>query len=317
MADKKISELTSLTSVDFSENSDQLPIVDSSLGITKRITAKTLMESKSFITVGDAFVGGNQAGNTRGSGALDIQAARDGDARVAGGELSIAIGSDCLASADKSYAIGRQNFVQATNSVAVGEQIDIKSTATESVVFGRDCQISGDRSVVLGQIVKVSSDSDRSVAIGRSVTVNDNADLVYAGCYEAVDIVPHDQVNGFQSSQLYEHSTYEFSKQNMIKCLPGPMPMWRKSIHKTVGDFDKNLKYAADWDFWLRAVRSGSKFLKFEKIMGIYYNNPKGLSTSKDNALERFQEERLVFNKNKDVFGNLVSGQFEQYFNEK
>ena len=176
MADKKISELTSLTSVDFSENSDQLPIVDSSLGITKRITAKTLMESKSFITVGGAFVGGNQAGNTRGSGALDIQAARDGDARVAGGELSIAIGSDCLASADKSYAIGRQNFVQATNSVAVGEQIDIKSTATESVVFGRDCQISGDRSVVLGQIVKVSSDSDRSVAIGRSVTVNDNAD---------------------------------------------------------------------------------------------------------------------------------------------
>ena len=153
--------------------------------------------------------------------------------------------------------------------------------------------------------------------LAKLLTVNDNADLVYAGCYEAVDIVPHDQVNGFQSSQLYEHSTYEFSKQNMIKCLPGPMPMWRKSIHKTVGDFDKNLKYAADWDFWLRAVRSGSKFLKFEKIMGIYYNNPKGLSTSKDNALERFQEERLVFNKNKDVFGNLVSGQFEQYFNEK
>ena len=134
------------------------------------------MESKSFITVGDAFVGGNQAGNTRGSGALDIQSARDGDARVAGGELSIAVGSDCLVSADKSYAFGRQNFIRAQNSITIGELNDIQSTAGESFLFGRKIDASGARSLAYGRDINISSDSTDSASFGKNITVADNAE---------------------------------------------------------------------------------------------------------------------------------------------
>jgi len=149
--------------------------------------------------------------------------------------------------------------------------------------------------------------------MSKLLAVDEDCDLVYSDCYEVDQIVS--DVSNFRSKRMYEHSRLEFSKENMIKCLPGPMPMWRKSIHKDLGNFDTTLKYAADWDMWLRAVRSGCKFKKFEKALGLYYNNPKGLSTSQSNSRERFEEERLIFNRNKDIFGKSVTQTFEGYFN--
>jgi len=149
--------------------------------------------------------------------------------------------------------------------------------------------------------------------MSKLLTVDEDCDLVYSDCHEVNYIVS--DASNFRSEKMYEHSRYEFSRENMIKCLPGPMPMWRKSIHKDLGNFDTTLKYAADWDMWLRAVRSGCKFKKFEKPLGLYYNNPTGLSTSQSNREERFAEEKLIFNRNKDIFGKRVTQTFEGYFN--
>jgi hypothetical protein len=66
---------------------------------------------------------------------------------------------------------------------------------------------------------------------------------------------------------------------------------------------------------WLRFVHSGIKFKKLERTLGLYYNNPEGLSTSITNSEERFEEERLIFNRNKDVFGEKMSNIYEGYFN--
>ena len=180
MADKKISALTPLTSTEVDLNADFIPIVDGGTE-TKKINPTNLMESKSFNTValaagGTGYIGGDQGGHTRGSGALDIQSERDGDARIAEGVLSLTVGSNCLVDADKSYAVGRQNFIHARNSTAVGELNDIESTAAESFVFGRNVKVSGARSLAYGRDINISNDSTDSVSFGKTINVANNAD---------------------------------------------------------------------------------------------------------------------------------------------
>jgi hypothetical protein len=103
----------------------------------------------------------------------------------------------------------------------------------------------------------------------------------------------------------------------MVKCLPGCMPVWRKSMHDKSGLFDENLKYAGDWDMWLRAVKDGSKFLKIDEILGLYYLNPEGLSTNSEKENERFKEEKEIFWSNKETFGQLNFNQFKEYFSRE
>jgi glycosyltransferase involved in cell wall biosynthesis len=61
--------------------------------------------------------------------------------------------------------------------------------------------------------------------------------------------------------------------------LPHCMPMWRKDLHDKYGFFDETYKSSSDWEFWLRCLFSGEKIEDIKQIIGLYYLNPKGLST--------------------------------------
>lgn len=74
----------------------------------------------------------------------------------------------------------------------------------------------------------------------------------------------------------------EFSLKNMFFCLPGPRPMWRKSLHGRYGFFSEVFTSAGDYEMWLRAVSLGAKFKKISGVNTLVYWNPKGLSTSED-----------------------------------
>jgi len=149
--------------------------------------------------------------------------------------------------------------------------------------------------------------------LAKTLLVDPGVDLVYAETFQTCQ---ENETVGDNTSdgKLYEHSRLEFSKQNMIKCLPGPLPLWRKSMTDDVGFFDESLKYAGDWDMWLRCVDKGYKFKKISYILGLYYMNPEGLSTSVKNYAERFQEEKSIFHKYKHVFGESVYKQYKGYF---
>lgn len=86
----------------------------------------------------------------------------------------------------------------------------------------------------------------------------------------------------------------EFSAINMRKVLPNNHPMWRKSLHEKYGFFDETYRHAGDWQMWLRAVKNGALFLKVPGIYGLYYHNPKGLSTD-PNIARIVQEECKVY----------------------
>ena len=108
----------------------------------------------------------------------------------------------------------------------------------------------------------------------------------------------------------------DFSKQAMVKCLPGCMPVWRKSMHDKYGFFDESYKYAGDHEMWLRAVRGGAKFKRVNGIHGLYCMNPSGLSTAAKNKTQIFKEEQKVFWEYADIFGYNTTNQYREYFSQ-
>ena len=102
----------------------------------------------------------------------------------------------------------------------------------------------------------------------------------------------------------------------MIKCLPGCMPLWKKSLHEKAGFFNENYKHAGDWEMWLRAVRNGANFKKVNGTHGLYYVNPDGLSTSEKMHSTRFEEEKQIFFEYKEIFGEENFNKYKVYFEQ-
>lgn len=121
-------------------------------------------------------------------------------------------------------------------------------------------------------------------------------DLVYSDFYKT--FCPHET--------FYRHTGKpwimpQFSRKNMYHCLPNNHPMWRKSMHKKYGFFDEKYQCSGDYEMWLRAVHNGAQFLKVNKILGLYYHNPQGLSTNPKNKIA-LRESRQLREKYKAMF---------------
>jgi len=107
--------------------------------------------------------------------------------------------------------------------------------------------------------------------------------------------------------KLFSHSTLDFSRENMVKCLPGPMPLWTRTMHDRCGFFDEvNYNFADDWEMWLRAVNSGCVFKKINKTIGLYLAG--GRSQRENNIEQRKEESRLFFK-----YGHMFGRNFDAY----
>jgi hypothetical protein len=144
---------------------------------------------------------------------------------------------------------------------------------------------------------------------------NEDIDLIYGDCLQTKKI-NETFINNSSNGSMYEHSKNKFSKENMIKCLPGPMPMWRKNIHDEIGLFSHEYNYANDWDMWLRMVDSGKKFMKIEESLGLYLFNEEGRSTSVDNFKYKIKEESKLFFQYKHIFGENNFNLYKTYFSQ-
>tara|TARA_R110000824_G_scaffold49483_8_gene138803 strand:- start:20752 stop:22734 length:1983 start_codon:yes stop_codon:yes gene_type:complete len=129
----------------------------------------------------------------------------------------------------------------------------------------------------------------------KMLVANPDVDLVYNDSYivEESNILWKDIKPGNQ-----KYNFENFSKESMLKGnLPHNNPMWRKTIHEKNGYFNDKYKSAGDWDFWLKCVFSGSKFLKHPETLGVYYFNPSGISTNPDNFDWKRREELEIYKK--------------------
>lgn len=108
----------------------------------------------------------------------------------------------------------------------------------------------------------------------------DNApdiDLIYSDCY--ITNIPNETFEQNNTCQVLTRSP--FSLEALKKCcLPNNHPMWRKSLHVKYGLFDESFKIAGDWEMWLRAATCGAQFAKLDMVLGLYFLNPRGLSSN-------------------------------------
>jgi glycosyltransferase involved in cell wall biosynthesis len=87
---------------------------------------------------------------------------------------------------------------------------------------------------------------------------------------------------------------HDFTPPQMYLCLPGPHPLWRKSMHEKYGYFREDFKVVGDHEFWNRAVAKGAQFKKVPGISGVYYENPKSLSNNPQKQAQKDFESSIL-----------------------
>jgi len=113
--------------------------------------------------------------------------------------------------------------------------------------------------------------------MARELQANPQIALVYG------DQIATDTMNPtFENHHAIEMAKRpEFSRERLLfGCCVGSQPMWRKSLHNELGDFDETLKVGGDWDFWLRAAQKYS-FRHIPEYLGLYYQNEQGIEHGK------------------------------------
>ncbi len=136
--------------------------------------------------------------------------------------------------------------------------------------------------------------------LSKFLYINKEVDVVYGE--NLLTFLPNENFeNNSSNGQIYPAE--EFSIEGMLRGnSPHCMPMWRKKIHEKNGYFESDYKSASDWEFWLRCTFAGSKFKKFPKPLGLYYFNPTGMSTDKNNDSWKKEEERTIFKKYQKLY---------------
>tara|TARA_Y100000034_G_scaffold132464_1_gene195501 strand:+ start:1115 stop:3094 length:1980 start_codon:yes stop_codon:yes gene_type:complete len=99
----------------------------------------------------------------------------------------------------------------------------------------------------------------------------------------------------------------QFSKEAMLRGNQAHNnPMWRKELHERYGVFEEKYKSAGDWEFFLRCAFDNVKFQKLNDVLGLYYFNPKGVSTDPENFKWKQKEEREIFLKYQSIMNQSV-----------
>lgn len=128
---------------------------------------------------------------------------------------------------------------------------------------------------------------------------DESVDLVYADSF--ITNSPNETFES-NTSQGRRYNFEQFSKKAMLRGnQPHNNPMWRKSLHDKNGLFDSEFKSAGDWEFFLRCAFNGSTFRKLSEPLGLYYFNPKGISTNFENFSWKQEEEQKIYEKYKGL----------------
>ena len=124
--------------------------------------------------------------------------------------------------------------------------------------------------------------------------VHPGVSLVYAD--QLITHVANDRWATTQATETWNWPVYSYSELEK-RCIIGPQPLWRKSLHNKYGYFRSEFKAAGDYEFWLRIGKT-EKLVRLPEVLGLYYFNPQGLSTSGELGTD---ETHLIWNEYRDL----------------
>jgi GT2 family glycosyltransferase/tetratricopeptide (TPR) repeat protein len=103
--------------------------------------------------------------------------------------------------------------------------------------------------------------------LARSLDERSDLDLVYGN--SVLSQVPHETFDRATIRGLYVWPEYTYEGL-LDQCMVGPHPMWRKSVHDSLGYFDESLVALGDQEFWLRLGECGN-LASIPDFTGVYY----------------------------------------------
>lgn len=172
-------------------------------GQSQRVPAllfKTYLPSY-FNKVGTAYIGGDQTGNARGNGALDVQGLRLDPSQVSSGNFSACFGANNTASGNYSVSIGYSNISSSFGCVSIGD--GTTSSGTYCISIGNSSTASGNYSVAIG--VSAQAIGIYSSAIGKSSTASGNYSTAIG--FQSKSIGDKSTSSGYYSTASGKHST--------------------------------------------------------------------------------------------------------------
>ena len=115
----------------------------------------------------------------------------------------------------------------------------------------------------------------------RALDRHSSADVIYQDFYYTFDdTLDFDEVArvGIKSELP------DITPHNLLACNPphNSAPDVAQDLHDRVGLSQRFLQSAGDYEFWLRGILKGVRFLKVEPAHVVYFQNPHGLSTRPD-----------------------------------
>ena len=117
---------------------------------------------------------------------------------------------------------------------------------------------------------------DACEILSQTLKNNPECTLVYGNTFLTRN--PHETFEANSHYALYRFSDYSY-KDLMRRCLVGPHPMWRKSIHDKIGYFDERYIAIGDQEFWLR-MGENFELLHLPIFTGLQWISPDALSAA-------------------------------------
>jgi hypothetical protein len=136
-----------------------------------------------------------------------------------------------------------------------------------------------------------------------AITKN-NVDLVYNWYIGTQNESENFSNIDYQTKQYlqYPDNYHEIVLEN---CYAGPDPLWKKSLHDTVGYFDyTNFNTIGDWEMWIRFAQSGAIFKLIPYPLCLYLDHQN--TVSKTQQTKVYDEKVRLFQKYYQKNKNLI-----------
>lgn len=134
-----------------------------------------------------------------------------------------------------------------------------------------------------------------------SKKLNDHPEvsLVYGDTY--LTDLPHQTFEHHHRIGVWHWPDYSY-KYLLTHCTIGPHPMWRRTLHDTVGYFDESYIALGDQEFWIR-VGAQHQMLHIPVATGLYWHSPEGLSNRAEIAGPEERRLRETYLKDRSAAG--------------